>query len=127
MNQFTITKVLDFFSFVALMLMLSTGVFLKVTLPPRSGGDEVWGLSRHEWGDIHFSLSVIFLLFMSAHLVAHAKFIKSVIIGKAPTEKYYRIVAGIIGVIALIALAFSPVISPVTDVQRGQQHHFQNL
>ena len=126
MNQFTITKLLDFFSFVALMLMLSTGVFLKVTLPPRSGGDEVWGLSRHEWGDIHFSLSVIFLLFMSAHLVAHAKFIKSVIIGKAPTEKYYRIVAGIIGVIALIALAFSPVISPVTDVQRGLQHHFQN-
>ena len=123
MNQFTITKVLDFFSFVALMLMLSTGVFLKVTLPPRSGRDEVWGLSRHEWGDIHFSLSVIFLLFMSAHLVAHAKFIKSVIIGKAPTEKYYRIVAGIIGVIALIALAFSPVISPVIDVQRGQQHY----
>ena len=125
MNQFTITKTLDFFSFVTLMLMLSTGVFLKVTLPPRSGGDEVWGLSRHEWGDIHFYLSVIFLLFMSAHLVAHAKFIKSVIIGKAPTEKYYRIVAGIIGVIALISLAFSPVISPVTDVKRGQQH-FQN-
>jgi len=125
MNQFTITKILDFFSFVTLMLMLSTGVFLKVTLPPRSGGDEVWGLSRHEWGDIHFYLSVIFLLFMSAHLVAHAKFIKSVIIGKAPTEKYYRIVAGIIGAIALISLAFSPVISPVTDVKRGQQH-FQN-
>ena len=125
MNQFTITKTLDFFSFVTLMLMLSTGVFLKVTLPPRSGGDEVWGLSRHEWGDIHFYLSVIFLLFMSAHLVAHAKFIKSVIIGKAPTEKYYRIVAGIIGAIALISLAFSPVISPVTDVKRGQQH-FQN-
>lgn len=125
MNQFTFTKVLDLFSFVALILMLSTGVFLKITLPPRSGGDEVWGLSRHEWGDIHFYLSVIFLLFMSAHLVVHAKFIKSVIIGKAPTEKYYRIVAGIIGVIALIALAFSPVISPVTDVQRGQQH-FQN-
>ncbi|MBV1871365.1 MAG: DUF4405 domain-containing protein [Gammaproteobacteria bacterium] len=122
MNQFTLTKVLDLFSFVALMSMLSTGVFLKITLPPRSGGDQVWGLSRHEWGDIHFYLSVIFLLLMSAHLLVHAKFIKSVIIGKAPTGKYYRIVAGIIGVIALIALTFSPVISPVTDVQRGQQH-----
>ena len=76
MNNFTIIKVLDFLSFVSLTLMLSTGVFLKITLPPRSGGDEVWALTRHEWGDIHYTLSIIFLLFMSAHLVAHVKFIK---------------------------------------------------
>ena len=126
MNQFTIIKFLDFLSFVALTLMLSTGVFLKITLPPRSGGDEVWGISRHEWGNIHFYLAVIFLLFMSAHLLAHAKFIKSVITGKAPAEKNYRIAAGIIGLLGLFALAFSPVISPVTDTQRGQQYHFQD-
>lgn len=123
MNQFSIVKILDFLSFVALMFMLSTGVFLKFTLPPRSGGDEVWGLSRHDWGDIHYCFAVIFLLFMSAHLLAHAKFIKGVIMGKAPTEKYYRIVAGILGIVALIALAFAPVVSPVEDVQRGQQYY----
>lgn len=106
--------------------MLSTGILLKFTLPPRSGGNEVWGLTRHDWGNIHYYFSVVFLLFMSAHLVVHAKFIKSVIIGKAQTEKYYRIAIGILGVIALIALAFAPVASPVTDTQRGQQHYYHN-
>ena len=96
MNQFTFIKILDLLSFVALTLMLSTGVILKFTLPPRSGGNEVWGLTRHDWGNIHFYLSVVFLLFMSAHLVAHAKFIKSVIMGKSQIENYYRIAIGII-------------------------------
>ncbi|MDX2349987.1 MAG: DUF4405 domain-containing protein [Porticoccus sp.] len=126
MNQFTVIKILDLLSFAALTLMLSTGIFLRFTLPPRSGGDEVWGLTRHDWGNIHYYLSVVFLLFMSAHLVAHAKFIKSVIIGKATKEKYYRIAIGILGVIALIALAFTPVVSPVTDAQRGHQYYNHN-
>ena len=125
-KYFTIIKVLDFLSFVALILMLSTGIFLKFTLPPRSGGSEVWGLTRHDWGNIHFYLSIVFLLFMSAHLVTHAKFIKSVVMGSAPAEKYYRIAIGIFGVLALMVLAFAPVVSPVTDVQRGPKYYHQN-
>ncbi len=123
MNQFSITKTLDFISFITLMLMLSTGVFLRYTLPPRSGGDEVWGLSRHDWGNIHYYLSIVFLVLMSAHLLAHVKFIKSVIIGEAQADKFYRIVAGVIGLIALIALSFAPVVSPVTEMNKGQQYY----
>jgi Domain of unknown function (DUF4405) len=125
MASSTIIKITDFLSFVALTLMISTGTLLEFTLPPRSGRDEVWYLSRHEWGDIHFYLSVGFLLLMTVHLFTHVKFIKSVMTGKASTENNYRVAVGILGLIALISLAFAPVVSPVTDVQRGQQHYHQ--
>ena len=54
MTHSTIIKIIDLLSFAALTLMISTGTLLKYTLPPRSGGDEVWGLTRHDWGNIHF-------------------------------------------------------------------------
>jgi len=126
MKHSAIIKIIDLLSFATLTLMISTGTLLKFTLPPRSGGDEVWNLTRHDWGNIHFYFSVAFLLFMAAHLITHIKFIKSVIVGKASTEINYRVAIGIVGVITLILLAFSPVTSPVTDVQKGQQNYHQS-
>lgn len=125
MKHSTLIKIIDLLSFVSLTLMISTGTLLRFTLPPKSGGDEVWGLTRHDWGNFHYYISITFLLLMAAHLLTHIKFIKSVIAGKASTEKNYRIAIGIVGIITLIALAFSPVTSTVTDVQKGQQRFHQ--
>lgn len=126
MRRSTLIKIIDLLSFVALTLMISTGTLLKYTLPPRSGGSEVWDLTRHDWGNIHFYISVGFLLLITTHLLAHARFIKSVITGKASTEKNYRIAVGMLGLIALILLSFAPVTSTVTEVEKGQQHYRQN-
>jgi len=125
MTSSTIIKITDLLSFAALTLMVSTGTLLEYTLPPRSGADEVWNLTRHDWGDIHFYVSIGFLLLMTVHLLTHAKFIKCVLTGKGSTEKNYRIAVGILGAIALFFLAFAPLASPVTDVERGQQHYHQ--
>ncbi len=126
MKQSTIIKLVDFLSFMTLTLMLSTGVFLRFTLPPRSGSDTLFGLSRHEWGDVHYYFSLVFLFFMSVHLIMHVKFIKAVLLGKASAEKNYRIALGVVGLVALITLAFAPLVSPVTENQRGQQYHRYN-
>ena len=126
MQHTTIIKIIDLLSFVALTLMISTGTLLKFTLPPRSGDSVVWDLTRHDWGNIHFYISVAFLLLMTAHLLVHVRFIKSVITGKASTEKNYRIAIGMLGLITLILLAFAPVTSVVTEVEKGQQHYRQN-
>ena len=126
MSHSTIIKIIDLVSFVTLTLMVSTGILIRFTLPPRSGGDAVWSLTRHEWGDIHFYISIVFLALMTVHLITHFKFIKLVITGKASTDKIYRVAIGIISVIALILLSFAPVTSTVTDAHNGNQYRHQN-
>jgi hypothetical protein len=62
---------------------------------------------------------------MSALLLTHVKFFNSAMVGKAPSEKNYRLAVGIPGIVALIALAFSPVISSVNDPEFGQPNFHQ--
>jgi hypothetical protein len=123
MQLFTLVKIVDLLSFLLLVMMISTGAILEFTLPTRSGPLSVWGMTRHEWGDIHSLISMAFLVLMSSHLVLHFKFIKSAIAGNATREQFYRLAIGLIALIVLIALAVAPVVSPVSqspDAQFGR-------
>lgn len=125
MKQSRIIKIVDLLSFMALVAMLATGILIEYSLPPRSGASEVWGLSRHDWGDIHFYGSLIFLILMSAHLVTHVKYIKSALLGKAEREYKYRIAIGIAGLIALIIFSWTLITAPVevNTKTKGWQHN----
>jgi hypothetical protein len=120
MQLFTLVKIIDLLSFIILTMMISTGAVLEFTLPVRSGPLSVWGMTRHEWGSVHSVVSIIFLVLMSSHLILHFTFIKSAIAGNATREQMYRLAIGLIALIALIALAISPVVSPVNLPQDGQ-------
>lgn len=109
-------KIIDFLAFMVLLFMLPTGIFLKFTFPLGRGRYEVWCLSRHAWGNILYYISVLFLMFIFAHLVAHKEFIIKVIIGKTTTDKYYRLITVVMGRTALVFIAFLPVLYPVTEI-----------
>jgi len=115
LNQFKLVKLVDLLSFVTLALMISTGALLEFTLPTRSGPTAVWGLTRHQWGDIHSWISLLFLLLMSTHLVLHFRFIKTAIAGQATREQKYRLAIGIVALITLLALAVAPLMAPVDN------------
>ena len=72
-------------------------------------------MDRHEWGDIHFWIAVIFFIILSFHLLLHKRWIVNVIKGRE--KKYYtpRLALGLVGFFALCALAVSPLLSPVTQ------------
>lgn len=79
-------------SFVFLLSLISTGMILQFTLPPGSGSKaagmhrgaaggavrEFLGQTRHEWGDIHFIMALIFTGLLAAHLILHWNWLRGV-------------------------------------------------
>lgn len=60
--------------------MMATGYILHFPLPPGTNKlFTLWGFTRHQWGDIHFWLSLGFLGILSVHILVHWRWIVTVI------------------------------------------------
>ncbi|MCK4640653.1 MAG: DUF4405 domain-containing protein [Candidatus Marinimicrobia bacterium] len=84
-----------FWTDVILIALFSTVIFSGYLLhrfPAELKSMSVMGLSRYEWANLHWLLSLLFLLFILAHLLAHTKWMK------VNFKKYLKM-----GPIALIA------------------------
>ena len=91
MKRGTLNFVVDLVSFIDLVCLALTGFIMKYILPPGTGGrgrvlhegrgveqiKELWSMTRHQWGDIHFYLALLFLILMVAHIILHWGWIKS--------------------------------------------------
>jgi len=124
MRKPTQNLIVDAAAFAAFVLMLGTGFLLRFSLPPgsgaasglRGGGREyltVWGLSRHEWGAIHYWISLALLVILTLHLVLHWQWIVSVVKGRRRTASGRRVALGLVGAIGVIGFAMAPIFSPV--------------
>jgi hypothetical protein len=91
MKRPTMNFIVDFVGLVNLMCLAFSGFIMKFILPPGTGGlgrgyrggrgqgEEIktlWSLSRHEWGDVHFYLAVLFLVLILVHIILHWNWIK---------------------------------------------------
>ncbi|MBN2183619.1 MAG: DUF4405 domain-containing protein [Sedimentisphaerales bacterium] len=90
MKRMTINFLVDLVAFIDFLVLIVTGFIIKYILPPGSGGigREISGgrgreeikrllsMTRHEWGDIHFYMSVVFVALMLVHLILHWSWIK---------------------------------------------------
>lgn len=86
MNKTRLNFLVDLALFVSMISLAGLGLILEFLLPPGSGDGHggaagpfartLLGLSRHEWGDLHFKLAVILLLLLAVHLVLHWPWIK---------------------------------------------------
>lgn len=123
MKRPTLNLVVDSVAFAGFVLLTSTGVLLRYVLPPGSGRyTTLWALDRHEWGQIHFWISMVFLACLAVHLFGHRRWIASVIRGRPREGSGVRVALGVIGLLAVLAAAAAPFLAEVDREQPERQH-----
>lgn len=90
--------------------LVGSGALLTWKLMPGSrggGGLQALGLSRHEWGDIHFYLGVTMLVATLAHLMLNWPWLKKI----ASSGHAWRLLAGLgLGLVIILGIYALPVV-----------------
>jgi len=87
---------------------------MKYILPPGSGQSRaIWGLGRHDWGDFHFWIAVIFFGVSALHLILHWNWIVAVLKGKKTNKSGKRFALGLASLLIIVTIAISPLLSEV--------------
>ena len=80
MNRTIANIIIDIIAAFLLLGMIATGYILRFPLPPGSNKMlSLWGYTRHQWGDVHFWISLGLLIVFVVHLVLHWNWIVTVI------------------------------------------------
>ncbi len=91
MKRGTLNFVVVLVSFINLVFLALIGLIMRYILPPGTGGrgrmlhsgggreqiKQLWSMTRHQWGDIHFYLALLFVVLMTLHIILHWGWIKN--------------------------------------------------
>ncbi|MEI6351809.1 MAG: DUF4405 domain-containing protein [Verrucomicrobiota bacterium] len=113
-----LARALNLLLYLSFCTMAGTGLLMAFRLIPGSRGGqglEVWGWSRHEWGDLHTWISYVFIALIAIHLVLHWAWLTKC----AASGHLWRLIVGLAVGLAIIA-AF--LLLPVRHRERGKGH-----
>ena len=104
--------------------LASTGTLVRYTLPPGSGHfSTVWGMDRHEWGQLHFWMAVGLMTILAVHVFFHWKWVVSMVKGRPREGSGLRLGLAVVGVLVLAGMIAAPFLAPVE--QSGEPPHRQ--
>ena len=135
MKRPNLNLIVDVVAFMLAVVVVVTGLVLEYVLPPGSGrlATEglglgpgamhksillLWGLTRHEWGNIHYWTAISLMAALSFHLVLHWRWIVCMVKGKPREGSGIRIALGILGLVSLLTLALAPFLSSTVRMPR---------
>ncbi|HIJ72597.1 MAG TPA: DUF4405 domain-containing protein [Candidatus Hydrogenedentes bacterium] len=115
--------VVDAVALAALMFLAATGILLRYVLPPGSGHfSALWGMDRHEWGQIHFWIAVVLVGLLALHLVLHCRWVVCMVKGHPREGSRLRVAFAVIGVLTIAGLSAAPFLGQVVQTSAGPQH-----
>src|SRR5688572_14883488 len=135
MKRTHLNFVIDGLAFTAFFFLISTGLLLRYQLPAGSGGLRgfgvgggagerpialLWGMTRHEWGQIHYLIAGSLIAILAAHVLLHWKWINCVIRGTRSEASGLRFGLGFSSLLALLLLGAMPLMISTNEVSRSQ-------
>ena len=91
MTKTRLNFIIDSAAVIIFAAVTATGFIMMYVLPPGTGGcgrhahggagrghiRELLGMSRHQWGEIHYWLAVALIILMAVHIYLHWEWVKS--------------------------------------------------
>jgi len=114
-RKHTQNVIVDSLSLFCMIILTITGIMIHYKLPKGIKEATVWGLQRHDWGELHFWVAVILLLAITVHLLLHTPWIKGVVSPKKDEIKKVKLVAYSITFILILTIGLTALLSPVID------------
>jgi len=123
MRREKLNFMIDAVAFAAFVLLTSTGVVMSYILPPGSGRFSIlWGMDRHEWGQLHFWIAVVLMAALGLHLLFHWRWIACMVKGRPREGSGIRVGLSVVGVVALLAFAALPFMGEVKQTGAEPPH-----
>jgi hypothetical protein len=114
MSRTLVNFVVDVLALAAFVFLMATGTLMRYVLPPGSGHfATLWGMDRHDWGQIHFWIAMVLIAVMALHLFLHWRWIVGTVQGTSREGAGVRVALAIAGVLVLTGLSVTPFLAPV--------------
>ncbi len=124
--------IIDIILLVLLVLMAGVGFLIKYALLPgiqrnsKFGANinlEVLGMDRHQWGNIHLIISIIFIALIILHIILHWDMILCILDKMIPRKTVRNLFLATLTIIT-ITLFIGPFL--VNPVQVSHENNFRN-
>lgn len=110
MSRTIINIIVDVAAALLFLGMIATGYILRFILPPGSNrAFSLWGLTHHQYGDLHFWISFSLLAVLVIHLMLHWKWIVTVTVKRyhgVQTARSSLLYSGVL-TLAIATIAFT--------------------
>lgn len=112
MSKNKMNLLVDVLAYIGMVGLISTGLLLMYILPPGTGGCHgeggarvaVMGLSRHEWGSVHWYIATGLIVLAGVHVILHWKWVTNTFGALTRPRSVKKAGASVGGAIALVLL-----------------------
>jgi hypothetical protein len=132
MKKAKLNLIIDALLILALAAIAGIGLLMKTVLVPGYMRREIygrnvelffWGLDRHQWGAIHFIISIVFIALILLHIVLHWQMIVGTCRNLIPNRSVRWITALILLAVTILLSVFPYFIKPKIGGQEDGDHH----